>query len=139
MPGSIHINLCYLLLSFLYLLAYWLPGLRTQVQTYTNTMHPQYCVQIFQCKSCPPPSPIWQGSGYNRGPSDHTGDSDNTISFWHHSDITNGRNIDHLGGDPYWKLMNGVVGILTDKPFAVRIPWVSLGGTGLTLTSTLPQ
>ncbi len=36
---------------------------------------------------------------YDRGPSDHIGDSDNSNSFQHHSDITNNRNIDILAGD----------------------------------------
>ncbi len=36
---------------------------------------------------------------YDRGPSDHTGDSDRSNSLRCHSDITNGRNIDFLGGD----------------------------------------
>ncbi len=31
------------------------------------------------------------------GPSDYTGDSDNSKSFRHHSDMTNGRDIDLLG------------------------------------------
>ncbi len=42
-----------------------------------------------------PPSP----PTYDRGMSDRTGESDNSYSFWHHSDITNGRNVDCLGGD----------------------------------------
>ncbi len=33
------------------------------------------------------------------GPSDHIGDSNNSKSFQHHSDIINGRNIDLLRGD----------------------------------------
>ncbi len=36
---------------------------------------------------------------YDRGLSDHTGESDNSYSFWQYSDITNGRNIDLLGGN----------------------------------------
>ncbi len=40
-----------------------------------------------------------RGQTYNRHLSDHTGDSDNSNSFWRHSDITNGRNIDILGVD----------------------------------------
>ncbi len=47
---------------------------------------------------CPSPT-------YDRGPSDHTWDSDNNNSFQHHSDITNGRNIELLVGDSDWKLM----------------------------------
>ncbi len=39
------------------------------------------------------------GQAYDRGLSDHTGDSDNNNSFWHHSDITKGINIECLGGD----------------------------------------
>ncbi len=39
------------------------------------------------------------GHAYERGPYDYTGDSDNGNSFRHHSDITNGRNIDILCGD----------------------------------------
>ncbi len=35
---------------------------------------------------------------YDRDPSDHIGDSDNSNYFWY-SDITNGRNINLLGGD----------------------------------------
>ncbi len=36
---------------------------------------------------------------YDRSLSDHTGDSDNSNSFRHHSDVTNGRNINLLGGN----------------------------------------
>ncbi len=40
-----------------------------------------------------------EGQAYNSSPSDHTGYSDNSNSFWHHSDIKNCRYIDILGGD----------------------------------------
>ncbi len=65
---------------------------------------------------------------YDRGTSDHTGDSDNSSSFRYHSDITNGRNIDLLGGDSVsdssWQ------GEDSDwQTVSVRIPWVSLGST----------
>ncbi len=65
---------------------------------------------------------------YNRGTNDHTGDSYNSSSFRYHSDITNGRNIDLLGGDSdsdsEWQ------GEDSDRqPIYVRIPWVSLRGT----------
>ncbi len=53
---------------------------------------------------------------YDRGPSDHTGYSDNSNSFWHHSDITNGRNIDLWEGILTMKA-NNMVAILTDKSF----------------------
>ncbi len=36
---------------------------------------------------------------YDRGMPDHTGYSGNNSFVRHHSDITNGRNIDLLGGD----------------------------------------
>ncbi len=49
----------------------------------------------------------------NMGLSDHTGDSDNSNSFWHHSEITNGRNIDLLGEDSDSEI-HGEVGILTN-------------------------
>ncbi len=45
------------------------------------------------------------------------GDSDNSNSFGHHSYITNGRNIDLLGGDSDSENANGMVGILTDTSF----------------------
>ncbi len=34
---------------------------------------------------------------YDRGPSDYAGDSNNSNSFWYHTDITNGRYIYLLG------------------------------------------
>ncbi len=44
---------------------------------------------------------------YGKGPSDHTGDSDKSNSFQHHSDITNCTNIDLGGGESdskrYWR------------------------------------
>ncbi len=39
------------------------------------------------------------GQAYDRDSSDHTGNSDGSNSFRHHFEITNGRNIDILGGD----------------------------------------
>ncbi len=48
-------------------------------------------------------------------------------SFWHHSDITNGRNID-LWGLILTVKTNNREEILTDKPFLCLNPWVSLGG-----------
>ncbi len=54
----------------------------------------------------------------DRGTSGHIGYSDNHNSFQHHSDITNGGNIDVLAGDSgsHWTVKaNGRVGILTDK------------------------
>ncbi len=62
---------------------------------------------------------------YDRGPFDHKRDSDNSSSFRHHSDITNGRNIYLLGGIITVKT-NGR-GVLIDKYFSIRIPWVNLG------------
>ncbi len=59
-------------------------------------------------------------------PSDHTCDSDKSNSFQHHSDITNGRNIDPLTTRKQeWSLQEGIlavkvhgrVGILTEKYF----------------------
>ncbi len=64
--------------------------------------------------------------GYDKGPSDHTGESDNSYSFQHHSDITNDRHIDLYGretdSESKWQ-----GGVLTDKRFLHQIPWVSPG------------
>ncbi len=57
-----------------------------------------------------------EGGVYNRGLCDHTGVSDNRISFRHHSDITNSKNRDLSRGILTLKV-NDRVGILTDKPF----------------------
>ncbi len=69
---------------------YWAQGLRTR-----------------QSESCP--------QACDKGVSDHTGHPDNDNYFPHHSDITNGRNIDFLGGD--FDSANGREGILTNKHF----------------------
>ncbi len=53
---------------------------------------------------------------YDWGLSDHAKESDNINSFWHHSAITNGRNIDFWEGILTVKT-NAMVGILTDNPF----------------------
>ncbi len=53
---------------------------------------------------------------YDTSPSDHTGDSDNSNYFLHHSDITNDRNIYLLGGIMTMKV-HGRVEILTGQYF----------------------
>ncbi len=72
------------------------------------------------------------GQAYDRGSFDHTRDSDNSNSFQHHSDITNGRNIDLLGGILTVKA-NGRGGILTDNPFLHHNSLVQPPHAGLTL------
>ncbi len=60
------------------------------------------------------------------------------ISLWHHSDITNGRNIDLLGGEFWQQQLLAGWGFWITNHFSVRITWVSLGvPRGLTLTVAL--
>ncbi len=66
---------------------------------------------------------------YDRGPSDHIGDSDNSNPLQHNSDTTNCRNIDLWGGGLTVKY-NGSEWILTNKPFLHHNPWVSTGEGG---------
>ncbi len=77
----------------------------------------------------PPPG---HAQDFDRGPSDYIGDPDNSNSFWPYSDITNGRSID-VSGDSDWKY-RAVRGFW--QTFSVKIPLVSLGGSGFTLTHT---
>ncbi len=65
----------------------------------------------------------------DRGLSDHTGDSDNNHSFWHHSDIRNGRNIIFWEGILRVKA-NSIVGILTNRHFMSEFIR-SAGGHGI--------
>ncbi len=65
------------------------------------------------------------GTRHDRRPSDHTGDSDNSNSFHHHSDIILTLVEIYIFWDGILKLMAGWD--LTN-PFSIRIPWVSLEG-----------
>ncbi len=68
------------------------------------------------------------GQAYDRCLSDNTGDSDNSKSFRHHSDITNGRNIDLLGGVSYSN--NKWQGGDSDKSFLHQNSLGQLDGEG---------
>ncbi len=73
----------------------------------------------------PPVSP----SSVRLCPSNYTGDSDNSNSFWHNSDIINNRNIQFCEGILKIKV-HGTLIILRELFFSVRIPWINLGGGG---------
>ncbi len=77
-----------------------------------------------------PVSDSWGGHPRDSdlGLSDHTGDSDNSNSFRHHSDSTYRRNIDLLGraSNTVTVEVHGRVRILIET-FCVRIHWVNLG------------
>ncbi len=78
--------------------------------------------------------PLDRPQDYNRSTSDHTGYSDNNSSYWHHSGITNGKNIN---GSGFWPQQLMTEFWPTNR-FSIRIPWVSLGAhPGLALTCAL--
>ncbi len=102
-------------------LTIWNPKSPTRPMVYQRILTRVLSDLIFHTHTCQ--SESCHPLAYDKDPPDHTGDSDNSNSFWHHSDITNGRNI-FLEGILIVK-PNGKVGILTNL-FSIRI----LGSAG---------